>query len=120
MLASLLGWLTVLGHLLECASMLVTPRMFVCADIQLLNNHTILHARTAFVDWEVRQIIRQSSACADSVMCQPVCCFHIYDQLRLNADALLLSLQDPEKQRHLLRLWLSPDDDRPLPAYCKS
>lgn len=45
-------------------------------DIQLLNNHTILHARTAFVDYE-----------------------------------------ESEKKRHLLRLWLSPDDDRPLPDY---
>jgi len=43
-------------------------------DIQLLHNHTILHDRTAYVDWD-----------------------------------------EPERKRHLLRLWLSPHDARPLP-----
>jgi len=43
-------------------------------DIQLLHNHTILHDRTAYVDWD-----------------------------------------EPERKRHLLRLWLSPPDGRPLP-----
>jgi Taurine catabolism dioxygenase TauD, TfdA family len=43
-------------------------------DIQLLHNHTILHDRTAYVDWD-----------------------------------------EPERKRHLLRLWLSPSDARPLP-----
>jgi TfdA family taurine catabolism dioxygenase TauD len=43
-------------------------------DIQLLHNHTILHDRTAYVDWN-----------------------------------------EPERKRHLLRLWLSPPDARPLP-----
>lgn len=28
-------------------------------------------------------------------------------------------LQESERKRHLLRLWLSPDDDRPLPGYCE-
>ncbi len=42
-------------------------------DIQLLHNHTILHSRTAFTDWE-----------------------------------------DPERRRHLLRLWLCPPVGRPL------
>jgi hypothetical protein len=37
-----------------------------------------------------------------------------------NADSLCNMLQEPDKQRHLLRLWLSPDDDRPLPDYCES
>lgn len=44
-------------------------------DIQVLSNHTVLHARDAFVDHP-----------------------------------------DPDKKRHLLRLWLAPDDERPLPA----
>ena len=44
-------------------------------DIQLVHNHTILHDRTAFVDWP-----------------------------------------DPEKKRHLLRLWLAAPGARPLPA----
>ncbi len=43
-------------------------------DIQFVHNHSLLHDRTGFVDW-----------------------------------------QDPEQKRHLLRLWLSVDDDRPLP-----
>ncbi len=43
-------------------------------DIQLLNNHQILHDRTEFEDWP-----------------------------------------DPEHKRHLLRLWLCPEDGRPLP-----
>jgi hypothetical protein len=43
-------------------------------DIQLVHNHTLLHDRTAFVDWP-----------------------------------------EPARRRHLLRLWLAPDDARPLP-----
>lgn len=43
-------------------------------DIQLLSNHTVLHARDGFEDYE-----------------------------------------EPERKRHLLRLWLAPDDERPLP-----
>lgn len=45
-------------------------------DIQLLNNHTCLHARDAFVDHA-----------------------------------------EVDQKRHLLRLWLSPDQDRPLPPH---
>jgi Taurine catabolism dioxygenase TauD, TfdA family len=43
-------------------------------DIQLVHNHTILHDRTAFEDYE-----------------------------------------EPERKRHLLRLWLAPPNARPLP-----
>lgn len=43
-------------------------------DVQLVNNHTLLHDRTGFEDWA-----------------------------------------EPEKRRHLLRLWLAPKDARPLP-----
>jgi len=43
-------------------------------DIQLVHNHTILHDRTAFEDYE-----------------------------------------EPERKRHLLRLWLAPPGARPLP-----
>jgi hypothetical protein len=43
-------------------------------DMQFVHNHTCLHDRTAFVDW-----------------------------------------QDPEKKRHLLRLWLAAPGARPLP-----
>lgn len=43
-------------------------------DIQLVNNHTILHDRTAFEDYP-----------------------------------------EPERKRHLLRLWLAPPNARPLP-----
>jgi hypothetical protein len=43
-------------------------------DIQFVHNHTILHDRTSFVDWD-----------------------------------------EPEKKRHLLRLWLAAPGARPLP-----
>jgi hypothetical protein len=43
-------------------------------DVQLISNHTILHARTAFEDWP-----------------------------------------EPEKRRHLLRLWISIPEPLPLP-----
>ncbi len=43
-------------------------------DIQLVHNHTLLHDRTAFVDWP-----------------------------------------EPERRRHLLRLWLAPPEARMLP-----
>ncbi len=44
-------------------------------DMQFVHNHSLLHDRTAFVDWP-----------------------------------------EPERRRHLLRLWLSIPGDRPLPA----
>jgi hypothetical protein len=44
-------------------------------DVQFVHNHTILHDRTAFVDWP-----------------------------------------EPDRRRHLLRLWLAASDARPLPA----
>jgi hypothetical protein len=47
---------------------------FQPGDMQLVHNHTILHDRTAYDDWE-----------------------------------------DPEKKRHLLRLWLAVPGARPLP-----
>jgi Taurine catabolism dioxygenase TauD, TfdA family len=43
-------------------------------DLQLVQNHTLLHDRTAFEDWP-----------------------------------------EPERKRHLLRLWLAPPNARPLP-----
>lgn len=48
---------------------------FQPGDVQLVHNHTLLHDRTAFVDWP-----------------------------------------EPEKKRHLLRLWLAAPGARPLPA----
>lgn len=47
---------------------------FQLGDIQLVHNHTLLHDRTAFVDWP-----------------------------------------EPQRKRHLLRLWLAPPGARPLP-----
>jgi len=47
---------------------------FRAGDIQLVHNHTMLHDRTAFLDWS-----------------------------------------EPERKRHLLRLWLAPEHARPLP-----
>lgn len=47
---------------------------FMPGDVQILHNHTILHARTAYQDWP-----------------------------------------EVERKRHLLRLWLSPPNGRPLP-----
>jgi hypothetical protein len=47
---------------------------FRAGDVQLVNNHCLLHDRTAFEDWP-----------------------------------------EPERQRHLLRLWIAPADGRPLP-----
>jgi hypothetical protein len=44
-------------------------------DIQLLSNHTVLHARGSFIDHD----------------------------------------EDETKKRHLLRLWIAPEDERPLP-----
>ncbi|KAL4531948.1 hypothetical protein Ndes2437B_g02377 [Nannochloris sp. 'desiccata'] len=44
-------------------------------DIQLLSNHTVLHARGSFIDHD----------------------------------------EDATKKRHLLRLWIAPEDERPLP-----
>ena len=43
-------------------------------EIQLLSNHTVLHSRSSFEDWD-----------------------------------------DVDSRRHLLRLWLAPEVDRPLP-----
>jgi Taurine catabolism dioxygenase TauD, TfdA family len=43
-------------------------------DIQLLSNHTVLHARGSYIDHD----------------------------------------EDPAKKRHLLRLWVAPEDERPL------
>jgi Taurine catabolism dioxygenase TauD, TfdA family len=48
---------------------------FEPGDMQFVYNHTVLHDRTAFVDWP-----------------------------------------EPERRRHLLRLWLSPPRGRPLPT----
>jgi hypothetical protein len=56
-------------------SALHLPMEFQPGDIQLVHNHTVLHDRTAFVDWP-----------------------------------------EPERRRHLLRLWLAPPRARPLPA----
>jgi hypothetical protein len=47
---------------------------FLPGDIQLVNNHLLLHDRTAFEDWP-----------------------------------------EPERRRHLLRLWLAPAGAQPLP-----
>jgi len=47
---------------------------FEPGDVQLVHNHTLLHDRTAFIDWP-----------------------------------------EPERKRHLLRLWLAADKARPLP-----
>jgi len=47
---------------------------FKPGDMQLVHNHTMLHDRTAFLDWP-----------------------------------------EPERRRHLLRLWLAADHARPLP-----
>jgi hypothetical protein len=47
---------------------------FLPGDVQILHNHTILHARTGYEDWP-----------------------------------------EVERKRHLLRLWLSPPNGRPLP-----
>ena len=47
---------------------------FMPGDVQILHNHTILHARGAYEDW-----------------------------------------REPERKRHLLRLWLCPPDARALP-----
>jgi hypothetical protein len=51
---------------------------FEAGDVQLINNHIILHSRTDYVDHE-----------------------------------------EPERKRHLLRLWLSLPDAQPLPQAWK-
>src|SRR5690606_35740608 len=54
--------------------------MFEPGDIQLINNHVLIHGRTAFEDYD-----------------------------------------EPERRRHLLRLWLSMPNSRPLsPAVAAS
>lgn len=37
--------------------------------------------------------------------------------LQLHSRTAFVDHVDESKRRHLLRLWLAPDDDRPLPAY---
>jgi TfdA family taurine catabolism dioxygenase TauD len=54
---------------------LVLMMEFVPGDIQLVHNHTILHDRTAFEDYD-----------------------------------------EPDRKRHLLRLWIAPSNARPLPT----
>ena len=54
---------------------LVLMMEFAPGDIQLVHNHTILHDRTAFEDYD-----------------------------------------EPDRKRHLLRLWIAPPNARPLPA----
>ncbi|MBT5047090.1 MAG: TauD/TfdA family dioxygenase [Rhodospirillaceae bacterium] len=58
----------------ELANDLVMPMDFQPGDIQFLNNHVMLHTRTAFEDYP-----------------------------------------EPERKRHLMRLWLSDPDGRPTP-----
>jgi len=53
---------------------LVLMMEFAPGDIQLVHNHTILHDRTAFEDYD-----------------------------------------EPDRKRHLLRLWIAPSNARPLP-----
>lgn len=66
--------LDLLDRLAEDPSLHVQTE-FVSGDIQLVNNHVLLHDRTAFDDWP-----------------------------------------EPERRRHLLRLWLAPRGAQPLPA----
>jgi hypothetical protein len=54
----------------------VLPMSFEPGDIQILNNHQILHSRSDFENWP-----------------------------------------EPERHRHLLRLWIAPKEARPLPDY---
>ena len=72
-------------------------------DIQFLHNHQILHARTAY---EVR--IERRCTAFDIGKQRPtsrVCrgCYPIQDW------------PEEDKKRHLLRLWLTPPNGRPLP-----
>ncbi|QKM62231.1 taurine catabolism dioxygenase TauD [Polynucleobacter antarcticus] len=55
---------------------IVLPMAFEPGDIQILNNHQILHSRSDFENWP-----------------------------------------EPERHRHLLRLWIAPMNARPLPNY---
>ena len=59
---------------LACSEAIRLDMAFEPGDIQLLHNHQILHARTAYEDYS-----------------------------------------EPERRRHLMRLWLSQPDGRPLP-----
>ena len=43
----------------------------------------------------------------------------VYNHSQLHDRAKFLDWPDPTKQRHLMRLWLSMPDDRPLPEYYK-
>lgn len=61
-------------------------------DLQLLSDHTVLHAREAFEDWVEEERPKEAAEAG------------------------------PKRHpgRHLLRLWLSPEDDRPLPDAYKA
>jgi hypothetical protein len=104
-------------------SSLLSKRCCCAADIQLLNNHTILHARTAFVDWEVNTycFLRRYAPFEPvlATLATPVMLLMSGVWQGTSADLLCIAMQEPERKRHLLRLWLSPDDDRPLPDYCE-
>lgn len=68
-----LAALDLVDQLADCPELAVRFQL-EAGDIQLLHNHQILHARSAFVDWE-----------------------------------------EEGRRRHLLRLWLAPDNGRALP-----
>lgn len=98
-------------------------------DVQLLSNHVCLHSREGFADdpqvgrWAGPGGCRQrAKRVALRVAQAPGSLSQLALTLRrLRAcPGLRFPPQDPALQRHLLRLWLAPPEERPLPAaYCE-
>ncbi len=86
-------------------------------DIELVNNHTCLHHRTAFEDYEVRcggadACVRTRTLTRRASQAPPLVSHAC--ALRLLPWAAAVA-QDVNEKRHLLRLWLSPPEERELP-----
>ena len=75
-------------------------------DIQVLHNHQIVHARSEFTDWP-----------GNASHCYQPCIPPLAEPLLVPRVAeRRLPPDDVGRKRHLLRLWITPPNARPLPA----
>lgn len=89
-----------------------TMHTYCCCvqDLQLLHNHTIIHTRTAFKDYDVRTLVFTGRVCRCSQHARGPCVSACLPA------SLHTRTQDPARRRHLLRLWLAPPaEDRAFP-----